>query len=65
MASSAKTYNVVLECHSCALQFELKEIAFDKVRWLPIVTVCPNCGAAPQGSGVALHRIKDLKLQPE
>jgi transcription elongation factor Elf1 len=65
MAHSAKTYNVVLECHSCGLRFEIKEIAFDKVTWLPIVSVCPHCGSKSQASGPAVHRIKDLKTQPK
>jgi len=61
MVYTPKTYDVVLECRSCSVRFEVANITFENVRWLPFITVCPKCGAASHASGTAAHQIKDMK----
>ena len=69
MGSSAVfwTWTVVLTCYNCGGKFTERHLTTEKVRALPLMTPCPNCGARPvvsrsdSKSPTIVHRLFDVR----
>jgi DNA-directed RNA polymerase subunit RPC12/RpoP len=56
---------MVLRCHRCHGKFTLRDLPMERLTSLPLVAVCPHCGArpeiAPANQHSKMHRVFDLR----
>ncbi|HTM10478.1 MAG TPA: hypothetical protein VL754_18985 [Verrucomicrobiae bacterium] len=62
----ASTWTMVLRCYECSGKFTLSHMPREQLTTLPLVAVCPHCGARPaiglRDEQSRLHRVFDLRF---